>query len=123
MDSIKALFDALAQLQQQISDAKAALQAEYDRGFQDGKASVVLPPSGPSQADLDAALLQVEDLKKQVLALQDQSAKDIADAVAKVKADCVLVLQSLKDAEDKDIQAAIDALVPVIIPAPVEQPV
>lgn len=141
MDLAKLFSDfasALEALKQQLADAQAALdqakKASYDQGFADGVASVVPSDKVFSQAEVDAMKAgfqsmidglngQIDALNKQVMALQASIDQAVADGVAKAKADVVLLLQGLEDAEKKDIEAAIALLSPAPIPEPVPEPI
>lgn len=113
MDIVKLLQDltaSIAALQAQLVDAQAAADSiakeNYDKGFEDGVASVPPPVSDKiySQAELDAAVAgavgplqeQIASLQEQVSAMQGQIDQKVADAVALVKAD---LLAKYKDLE------------------------
>ncbi len=113
-DLIKLLQDlsaSIAALQAQLVDAQAAAQAQYDKGFQDGKASV---PGGFSQADLDKAVADaVAPLNLQIAALQaqvDGIPAQIDAAVSKAKSDLKVAVKALIASEDADAQSKVDAL-------------
>lgn len=114
MDLIKLLQDLVASidaLKLQLVDAQAAAQANYDKGFADGKASV---SGGFSQADLDAAVkAAVDPLNAQIAAMQlqlDGVQGQIDSAVSQAKEGVKSAVSALVDAEDADLKSKIQSL-------------
>lgn len=108
---LQGLSASIAALQAQLVDAQAAAQAQYDKGFADGKASV----SGDfTQADIDAAVkAAVDPLNAQILDLQGQLSGvqgQIDAAVLQAKSDLKVAVKALIASEDADAQGKVDAL-------------
>lgn len=116
MDILKLLTDLAATieaLKSQLVDAQAAVdqvaKESYDKGFADGVASVVVPPSDKiySQAEADALVeAAVAPLKEQVSLLQAQVdgipaqiEAAVSEAVAKLKADLKAAYDAAQAAE------------------------
>lgn len=96
-----AIIAALADLQAKLADVSAFAKEQYDKGFADGVASVVVDPEKKfSQADLDAAVsAAVAPLSEQIAAMQAQ-----LDGVPQMVKDAVLaenarIMQIVKDEE------------------------
>lgn len=99
----------VAKLDQLASDIEADLKAQYDAGYADGKASVVLPdPTDPgaqyTQAQLDEAVanakLEVEqELKPQIEAAVGERDEALKHAEA-VKATALEAISDLKAKDD-----------------------
>lgn len=100
MDTLKGIVTMATDAQDTLT---SELKAQYDAGYADGKASVVLPdPSNPdklfSQADMDSAVKTAKDeqssvdqdqisaLNKQLLDAQTALAAAQADTAAQVAA-------------------------------------
>lgn len=106
MDLITLLINLSASidaLKQQLVDAQAAAQAQYDKGFADGVASV---KPGFSQADIDAAVAAaISPLNDQIASLQaqidsTQSQIDAAVAAYKVQVQAAYAKEKADDAAD-----------------------
>lgn len=95
LEALKQIGDLSVQAQTSLSDELDAKYKEgYDKGFADGKASVVLPdPNNPdklyTQADMDRVAAQAK--ADQVAA--DQAAADKAAADLKAAQDALAALQ------------------------------
>lgn len=90
----------LADLQVKLADVEAFSKAQYDKGFADGVASVVVPPVDPDlQAKLDEALAKISDLQAQVDALPAK----IQEAVMAENARVLAIVK----AEELDLEAKI----------------
>lgn len=90
LNNLVASIDAL---KLQLADAQVAAQAQYDKGFADGVASV---QPGFTQADIDAAVAAaVQPLNDSIAALQLQLEgvpAQVASAVNSAKAELKLAL-------------------------------
>jgi flagellar capping protein FliD len=101
------LNNALSALQQQLADAQAAAQAQYDKGFADGKASVT---GGFTQADIDAAVkAAVDPLNEQIAAMQSQI-DSIPAQIEVARTELKAAVKSLMQAEELDEESKLDNL-------------
>ena len=114
MELVKLLQDlaaSISALQAQLVDAQAAAQAQYDKGFEDGKASV---SAGFTQADIDVAVAAaVSPLNDKISALQlvvDGIADQVSAAAMDQKTADKASFSALVAAEDADLLAKVAAL-------------
>ncbi len=112
---LKQLADTITALQAQLVDAQAAADAlaklNYDKGFADGVASVVVDPSKQfSQADLDKAVADaVSPLNDKIVALQAQ-VDGVPALIAQAKADLKAAFLVILQADEVDAEAKLAAL-------------
>lgn len=108
--TLQQLLETLATLQQQAIDAKLLVDQAYQKGFDDGVASVAIPVDKIySEEELQAKIAEaVAPLQKKIEELETLVAgvdQKIAEAIAAFKTDLLVKVKEVDAIEDAALEA------------------